>query len=207
MPENEREQEHPLGPTEELLAREQAEATARSQQPQPESTIAEAQQDNPPLEPAHQTEAEQAQEQERRERAEQEQREWEAKRDRQGQEQAQGQEPAPGWLQAPQDEGITSHPTPDASPASPGKEQHEQAVAEGMGDRSGGMKRTISTRTQLGAVVTLDGVYVVPRYQTVIKETPIQDKISYIRQLAKEQGSGRQQEQEKGKDRDRGMER
>ena len=203
MPENERDQEHPLGPTEELLAREQAEAITRSQQPALKSVNAEAPRlDNPAPEPAHQTEAEQAQEQERREREEQEQRKWEAKRDSQGQEQA------PGWLQAPQDEGITSHPTPDTSPASPGKEQHQQAVAEETGERSGGMKRTISTKTQLGAVVTLDGVYVVPRYQTVIKETPMQDKVNYMRKLVKEQGSERQQQEgQQGQEKDRDRER
>jgi|GEM_PF-4845160 len=197
MPEQERDQEQPLGPTEELLAREQAEAITRSQQPAPESLNAETPvHNNSTLAPAPQTEAEQAEERERHER--------EAQRDGQGQEQA------PGWLQAPQNEGITSHPTPDTSPASPGKEQHQQALAEEAGER-GGMKRTISTKTTLGAVITLDGAYVVPRYQTVIKETPMQDKVSYMRQLAKEQGNGRQQgqqpEQEKGRDRDRDRER
>ncbi len=56
------------------------------------------------------------------------------------------------------------------------------------------MKRTISTKTQLGAVVTLDGVYTVPRYQTVIKETPLTEKdegskqrVSVLKDLAKEQ--------------------
>jgi len=204
MTEQNRDQEHPLGPTEELLAREQAEAITRSQQPIPESVKAEAPVlDSPGPETTQQTEAEQAQE---REREDQEQREWEAKRD------AQGQEQASGWLQAPQDEGITSHPPPDASPASPGKEQHQQAIAEETGERSGGMKRTISTKTQLGAVVTLDGIYVVPRYQTVIKETPIEDKVSYMRKLAKERGSEpqpqeRQLGQEKEKDRDRDRDR
>lgn len=136
---------HPLGPTEELLAREQAEQ-------KPEGSI---------LKP-----------------------------------EAEPEQPA-GWLNAPQQEGILSHPTPDTSPASPGKEQHQQAVAEETREPGGGMQKTISTKTQLGAVVTLDGAYVVPRYQTTVKETPSQSR---GRDFTREQNS---QQQARGQDRER----
>lgn len=159
-----------VGPTEARLAREQAEAMASRQ---------------PLAPPAADSPQSAEQDQGQREQAAEEQRAWEARQ------QDQAQTP-PSWLQAPQQEGILSHPTPEASPASPGKEQHEQALAEEMGEPHAGMKKTITTKTQLGAVVTLDGAYVVPRYQTVIKETPMQEKVSYMRQKAQEQGSERQ---------------
>lgn len=138
---------HKLGPTEELLASEQAEQ-------RPEGSI---------LKPEEERE-----------------------------------QPA-GWLDSPQNEGIFSHPPPDASPASPGKEQHQQAVAEETREPSGGMQKSISTKTQLGAVVTLDGVYVVPRYQTTVKEAPLQGQ-GYSRDFTREQNS---RQQERGQDRER----
>ncbi len=136
---------HPLGPTEELLAREQAEQ-------KPEGSI---------LKP-----------------------------------EAESEQPA-GWLNAPQQEGILSHPTPDTSPASPGKEQHQQAVAEETREPGGGTKK-ISTRTELGCVVTLDGIYSVPRYTTTVKEEPPSQ--SRGRDFTREQNS---RQQARGQDRER----
>lgn len=186
------EQNQPLGPTEELLAKAQAEAIAQSQQPASDNQVEADTQPDPLFE--HTTAGmTNAQEQ-----------------------QPEQQEPF-SILQAPQDEGTRSHPTPETSPVAPGKEQHQQAVAEEMGEPGGGMKRTISTKTQLGAVVTLDGAYSVPRYQTVIKETPLPDKgeggkqrVSVLKDLAKEQSRRdlrQEPEQNRERDRDRGMER
>jgi len=181
MPEQEQEETKRLSPTEELLAKAQEEAIAQSQQPALDNQVEADTQPAPLFEhtTAGMTNAQEPEQ----------------------------QEPF-SILQAPQNEGTLSHPTPETSPVVPGREQHQQAVAEEMGEPGSGMKRTISTKTTLGAVVTLDGVYAVPRYQTVIKETPMQDKVSYMRQLAKDQGSGRQQEQqEPTKERDKGIER
>ncbi len=149
MPEEQKQQ---LGPTEELLAQEQAAAVAKSQRLVPEAA---------PQEPASSLEAE-------------------------------PEQPA-SWLEAPQNEGTLGHPSPDTSPASPGKEQHQQAVAEETREPGGGMQKTISTKTQLGAVVTLDGAYVVPRYQTTVKETPSQSR---GRDFTREQDN-RQREQDR----------
>ncbi len=209
MPENQESKEEVSGTTEGLITQTEADAIAKQQQPALENLDSLAQQSGAVLETDLAKEKEQ---QEWRERQEQEQKEWAERRD------AGGQEKLPGWLEAPQNEGVNSHPPPDASPASPGKQQHQQAMAANMREQSEGNKEIV-TKTQLGVLVTLDGVYVVPKYKSVTRDKSAEPSLR--ERFAKDQSSGRPQgkEQEQGKakeqnkeqnrdrDRDRGMER
>lgn len=203
MSENQDGKEQTSGATEEQIAQAEAEAITKQQQPALENLDSLAQQPDAVLQADLTKEKEL---QEWRGRQEQEQREWAEKRD------AGGQEKLPGWLEAPQNEGINSHPTPDASPASPGKQQHQQTMTANMREQGEGNKEIV-TKTQLGVLVTLDGVYVVPKYKSVTRDKSAEPSLR--ERFAKDQSSGRPQEQEQGKakernkeqDRDRGLER
>lgn len=197
MPDEQGNKEQPLSATEEAAAKAEAEAIARQQQPPPEKLNMEAPQPDAVQEAAP-NQAREQQEQEWRERQEQEQREWEARQE------AEGKEQPKSWLEAPQNEGINSHPPPDASPASPGKQQHQQAMAASTQGNGG---KEIVTKTQLGVLVTLDGVYVVPKYTSVTRDK--REEPSLRERFTKDQSSGRpqQKEQEKTKDKDRDKDR
>lgn len=219
-PQTEQAQERPLGPTEELIAEHQAKAIIEAQEP---SRAKEVETDQQP--PAHEVNHTHTALQEQQLREEQERRDAQ-EREGQAQREAEANRSTPNQqhhssLEAPQNEGISTHPMRDSNPMSPAREQHQQALGEDA-DR-GGVQRTINTRTKLGVVVTMEGLYVVPKYETRITEKPIREKgqerpqadkaqggekqISYLRELARTQRSRPPREKDKTKDRDKGMER
>lgn len=190
--EKEQEQERPLGPTEELLAEDRAEATIKDQQPEKEDL-------------SHQRTAEKEREEQQSQQREPEPIAREAGKEQpglQGQREREDQERRTQEEQehrSAQEREEQERKEAEAKQHEQSQAEQQQRVRDAVGKKSQSQEQQV-----LGYTITMDGLYIVPKYQPYKRSLLgqaydyVTDKLEASReQKPQEQQEGREEKQEK----------